>query len=216
MSWPETRLADLDVEALERALLEDIDLSRTWPIKADRDGARVAVGRLPGLPCKAYRSEVELAAPIDDVASFIADDIVVRLPEWNREFHEGQVVDVVEDSDVRKAWLVHIFYRTPAILKDREYLHYLSRRALDEDRVLIAYHSVDDEEIPVRDGFVRGVLYRTVHLLTRIGPQRTQVEHILANDVRGRIPLWVQNHVFARGFVAANLRDSIRQGRIFG
>ncbi len=80
--------------------------------------------------------------------------------------------------------------------------------------MIIAYQSVSDA-IAVTPGCERGVLFRTVHLCTRRPDGHTQVEHILTNDICGDVSQWLQNNVFARGFIDANVRDSVNQRAIF-
>lgn len=213
-TWQKITLSDIDPAQLFSRLKADLALSAEWPASVTRGGIKVSAGWLPERPCKAYRSELDLEGSLEEVARFIADEMLERLGDWNREFQDGTVVKTVEDSPERKAWLIQVFYKTPPIMKNREYLHYLARQNVDDDQIIIAYLSVD-EDIPIRPGYVRGVLYPTVHRLTRLGEARTHVEHILVNDIRGGVSLWVQNHIFTKGFIAANLRDSESQQRIF-
>jgi hypothetical protein len=99
-------------------------------------------------------------------------------------------------------------------MRDREYLYYLSAEHVRDDEVLIAYCSVQDDRAPW-PGHHRAVLYPTVHRCTRVEAGQTRVEHILVNDLCGAIPVSVQNRLFRSAFLAANLRDSQAQQRLF-
>jgi hypothetical protein len=110
--------------------------------------------------------------------------------------------------------MMRVSYSTPLIMKNREYLYYLSAEHVRDDEVLIAYCSVKDDRAPW-PGHHRAVLYPTVHRCTRAESGRTRVEHILVNDLCGAIPVCVQNCLFRGAFLDANLRDSLAQQRLF-
>lgn len=207
-------LEELRPEALSERVRADLERSANWPVVAEDAGIRVSWGFLPDLPCRAYRTDLELPAPPDAVARLLADEMFERLGDWNREFVRGEIVDVLEANAGRRAWLMRALYRTPPPLGNREYLYYLAREDASDGSALISYRSVD-ADVPVEAGYVRGTLFPTVHHCAPVSGG-TRLRHILANDIGGRIPQWVQNHVFARGFVAANLRDAQRQRALFG
>ncbi|MFO8071428.1 MAG: START domain-containing protein [Polyangia bacterium] len=207
------RIADIDPRSLRKRLESDLALSAAWPASREASGVRVSSGWLPKRPVKAYRSDVLLDGSLEDVVRFLADDQVARLGEWNSEFSRGEM-PVLSDSLRHRSWLARVSYSTPPIMKDREYLYYLSAEQVRDDEVLIAYWSVEDDRAPW-PGHHRAVLYPTVHRCTRVGAERTRVEHILVNDLCGAIPVTVQNRLFRGKFLAANLRDSLAQQRLF-
>jgi hypothetical protein len=190
------------------ALLDDP--ARFAPL-SDEDGVALARGRTPGCPCPAYRSVVELPAPLDAVVRLLADEMVERLGDWNAQYRGGEVLAVLEDAPVRKAWLVRVVYATPRPLADREYLYVLARQRLADGRVVLAYRSVDDPAHPPRAGLVRAVLHPTAHRCTAIAPGATRLEHVLATDLGGALPVWLQAHVFAGGLAKALAADARAQ-----
>jgi hypothetical protein len=213
--WPGLPLASIDGDALVADLCAWLDDPPRWQPLSDKDGVAVAVGRTPGCPCKAYRSSVDLDGPLDAVVRLIADDMFERLGDWNTQFQEGHIVRVLEDAPSRKAWLMRVFYATPFILADREYLYYLARHTLPDGRVAIVYCSVDDPGSPPREGYVRGVLHPSIHRCTALTPTRTRLDHILATDIGGSISPWIQNHLFAGGLASAMRADARAQRRLF-
>jgi START domain len=211
-------MSDPPLETLDRQRLIELaeahlEASADWGLRAARAGIEVRSGFLSGLPCRAYRTDLSLEASSERVVRFIADDMFEELPRWNQEFIEGHVVEELHEDASSKAWLMHVFYATPWPLSDREYLYYLERVKREDGVVLVAYQSVD-AAIPVRDGFVRGQLAQTVHRVVPTAGGGTRLEHVLAGDIRGAIPRWAQSHLFASGFVAANLRDALAQQRL--
>lgn len=213
--WPGLPLADIDADALVAELCAQLDDQPRWRPLSDKEGIAVAVGRTPGCPCKAYRSVVDLDGSLDAVVRLIADDMFERLGDWNTQFQEGHILRVLDDTPTRKAWLMRVFYATPVILANREYLYYLARHTLEGGRVAIVYCSIDDPASPPRDGYVRGVLHPSIHRCAALTPTRTRLEHILATDIGGSISPWIQNHIFAGGLASAMKADARAQRRLF-
>jgi len=207
------RLVDIDPQALRERLEGDLELSARWPASREAPGVRVSSGWLPERPVRAYRSDVVLEGSLQEVVRFLADDQIARLGDWNREFRHGEI-SPLSDSPRHRSWLARVSYATPPIMRNREYLYYLSAEHVRDDQVLIAYWSVEDDRAPW-PGHHRAILYPTVHRCTRVEADRTRVEHILVNDLGGAVPVGVQNHLFRGAFLTANLRDSQAQQRLF-
>ncbi|MFC1669949.1 START domain-containing protein [Spirochaetota bacterium] len=206
---------DIDSDYLIDLAVKALGDSEKWKPNYNKEGIMVSSGYLHFSPIKAYRSEVELEGSVEDVATFIADEMVERLPDWNREFENGHVIEKLEDGGKQIAWLVRVRYKTPPPLKNREYLYYLVRRNLSDGSVVIVYNSVVDERYPESEGYVRAALYPTVHLCVPLGEKRTFLKHILANDLCGRFSPWLQNNLLSGSLVSANVRDSKNQRVIF-
>lgn len=213
--WPGLPLSAIDGDALVRQLGGLLDDAERWRLLSDDDGIAVSVGRTPGCPCKAYRSVVTLPGTLEKVVRLIADEMFERLGEWTAQFQEGEVLRVLEDTETGKGWLMRVFYATPKVLSNREYLYYLGRRRVANGQVVIVYCSVDDPGLSPRAGYVRGALFPSVHRCTRMAAGATRLEHILATDVGGSVPVWVQNHVFAGELAAAMRKDAESQRRLF-
>lgn len=204
-------LQDLDFAALtERceALLQDTTGFQTGAQDGD---IRVSAGTTAAYPWKLYRIDMTTDASSDAFATFIADDGFEHLGRWNSEFVRGEVLETLWSKPGDRCWLLRVRYRTPFILANREYVYALRRQRRGPDHFVITYHSVLSS-LPVDKGYVRGTLVDTVHdCRPEPGTGRTIVRHILSGDLGGSIPLWVQNHVFAGGIVAANRRDAVAQ-----
>lgn len=205
-------LADVDAERTEQAALRALHLSTQWPIARHGEGYEIATGFVAGFGLRAYRIDVRLPAPPEQVASIIADQAVERLGDWNREFVSGTVHRKLWSRPSDSAWCVQVRYRTPPPLADREYLYWL-RRHDRADGIVMTYQSVD-EPFPVPKGCVRAVLAGTIHRCTPTA-QGTRLEHLLVNDLGGALPQWLQNYVFAGGILAAQVRDAVSLQKLF-
>ncbi len=206
----------LDFDALSVRCETLLAQSAGWS-PARRDGTiRVSRGRLPQYPWTLYRIDMTTAATATAYARFIADDGLDHLGEWNREFVRGEVLSTLWDRADDTAWLLRVHYATPPVLANREYIYALRRTQSGPESYLITYHSVASD-LPVEPGFGRATLVDTVHTChTDADTGLTTVAHVLSGDLRGSIPLWVQNTFFAGGIVAANLRDGQAQRRLLG
>lgn len=207
-------LEGLDVQALEAETSALLEVSADWPSRQPEAGIRVGSGWSPAGGPRAYRTEVDLAAPAADVARFIADDMVERLPQWSREFVDGEAVRTLEFGPEYRAWLMRVRYATPWPLADREYVFYLSRRTAPGGTESVAYQSVVPESEP-RSGVTRAELHATVHRVVPTGESSCRLEHVLRTDLGGRLPGWVQSYVFRGGIEVAQIRDAQAQRTFF-
>ena len=103
---------------------------------------------------------------------------------------------------------------TQAAASHREYVYRFSRQRLDDERTLILYRSIAWEG-PVERGFVRAVLYPSAHLVTALSSGASRLEHVLATDLRGRFPAWLQNGPLRGAILDAHARDSLSQRRLW-
>jgi hypothetical protein len=206
----------LDVAALTARCEALLASTSGWKTAASHDDIRVSAGMIDAYPWKLYRIDMTTSATPAEYASFIADDGFEHLGDWNREFVRGETLDTLWDKEGDTAWLLRVYYATPAILANREYVYVLRRQERAPGHFLITYHSVSTE-LPVEPGYVRATLVDTVHdCRPDASTGRTTIRHILSGDLGGNIPLWVQNNVFAGGIISANLRDGQAQRRLLG
>lgn len=207
----------LDWDALQTQAEQDRAASEGWAEK-ERHGVRVSSGFFADRPHRVHRSVVQLDASPDAVARLIANDMMARLGEWNREFAGGEVEAVLRDDADDKRWVMRVRYETPPFLANREYAYGLrrhDRRGVGEAArdVWITYQSLEDRTEPPA-GYVRGALLGTLHRCVA-HQGGTRLEHLLSTDLGGRLPRALVNTVFAGGMQAALVRDARAQREIF-
>jgi hypothetical protein len=214
--WPThvESLAAVDAagDALEQTAINALAESGGWPPGKSGPGWQIRTGYLRSVPMRVYRGDIDLPASPAAVATLLADQMVERLGEWNKEFRDGQVVRVLRNGPTDRAWLVQVRYATPMPLADREYLYWL-RRHDRPDGIVITYQSVD-EPVPVPKGAVRAILAGTVHRCVAT-PTGTRLEHLLIGDLGGLLPRWVQNEVLRGGVFTAQIRDALALRKLF-
>ncbi len=215
LDWKGVLLENLNTGELLSSLKSALELSEEWETSIESEGVVIQNGFLPYSPIRAYRSTVEIAAGPEQVAEMIADKAVEYLPLWNREFRDGQVQQIIENSQNRKSWVHRVRYRTPVMLRDREYLYYMVRENLKDGTIIIGYMSIDDADLKPERGTVRGLLYPTVHLCEPRDGNITVLKHILANNLRGVFSPYIQNTLLSGALAEANLRDSLHQRQLF-
>ncbi|MCP4442664.1 MAG: hypothetical protein GY810_27475 [Aureispira sp.] len=207
-----TKLEDIDYKQLSLLLQDALEQSQQWPKVGKPKSGTVKVGRLAYCPRNVYRTDIVIQAPIQKVVDVLADQSLKYLPLWNKEFMNGEVLEVLEDSPSKSAWVIRVHYQTPFFLSNREYIYYFSREWINDEECLIFYHSVEHESA-VPKGFVRSLLYPTVHRCTQKG-EDTLVEHLLATDLGGKLSS-KQDGLLKGGLVQAHCRDMANQEQLF-
>lgn len=189
-----------------------LDAAMAWAPEVVTDTVRVASGWLDGVPRRAWASRTAIAAPPADVARWMADAMIERLPDWSDEFVDGEVLDERPPGDATFRRVVRARYHTPWPLADREYVYWLERFDADGE-TLITYQSVVPHR-PASPGAVYATLHATAH---RVRPHEggTQLDHVLVTDLGGRLPGWAVDHLFRGGLRAAHLRDARAQQQAF-
>lgn len=205
---------EVDAEHVERCARAALAAGAMWNPRRHGPGWSVATGRVAQLPQRAYFVQVDVAATVASVATLLADRMVERLPDWNREFHSGAVLQTLWARPGDQAWCVQVRYRTPWPLADRRYTYWLRRRDLP-DGVWVFYQSVlpvatSPEPGAVAPGgatrLVDATLQATVH---HCAPHNggTRITHVLASDLGGALGR-IQDVALTGALLDAQARDA--------
>ena len=203
----------LDWAAIAAQARHDLKASEAWPARVRRE-VEVSSGFLPRRDVRVHRSVVHLAAPPDAVARLIADEMMERLGDWNREFAGGEVLSEERAGPGDTRWLMRVRYETPPVLAHREYVYGLRRHDVEgvgaaARDVWITYQSVGSSEPPPR-AYVRGAFSAR----PAAWPPRA-ARQLLATSLGGRLPVALVNTLFARGLQDALVRDACAQRALF-
>ena len=198
---------------LASMVLHTLQISEAWLPTGKPNIGQVKVGRLSYSPRAAFRTDVVVNTSLEKVVTVLADQSLEYLPKWNKEFIQGSIIETLEDSPKKSAWIIQVHYKTPAILANREYIYYFSREWLNENEVLIIYNSIQHSSL-VPKGFVRALLYPTVHRCIRKNATSTKIEHILATDLKGNLSAF-QDTLLKGGLAQAHCQDMENQDRLF-
>ncbi|WP_052595568.1 START domain-containing protein [Aureispira sp. CCB-QB1] len=208
-----TPIDQINYTQLANIALNTLQVSATWATIGKPKVGQVRVGRLPYSPRSAFRTDIVVEAPLTKVVDVIADQSLKYLPQWNKEFIQGNVLKIVEESPKKMAWIIQVHYQTPPLLANREYIYYFSREWLNDKEALIIYNSIQHPS-PVPKGFVRGLLYPTVHRCIYQSAHSTKIEHILVTDLKGNLSTF-QDSLLKAGLAQAHCRDMENQNRLF-
>ena len=198
---------------LSAIALRTLQVSEQWANIAKPKVGQVKVGRLTYSPRTAFRTDVVVNTSLEKVVDVLADQSLEYLPQWNKEFMQGKILETLEDGPKKSAWIIQVHYQTPAILANREYIYYFSREWLNQDEVLIIYNSIEHSS-PIPKGFVRALLYPTVHRCIRKNANSTKIEHVLATDLKGKLSAF-QDSLLKGSLAQAHCRDMENQDRLF-
>lgn len=206
-------ITEIDYCRLSSVLKDALEQSDAWSVAKTIAEGTIRVGRLPYCPKNVYRTDTEIKAPLAQVVDVIADKSLDYLPQWNKEFIQGEILEVLEENDQKAAWLIRVHYKTPFFLKNREYIYYFSREWLSETEVLITYHSVK-HHLEVPKGFIRALLHPSVHYCQALPNGNTLLKHLLATDLKGNLSNH-QDMLLKGGLVQAHCRDIQNQHALF-
>lgn len=206
-------LTDINHQQLTILANHTLRISESWSTTGKPKHGTVKVGHVSYFAPAVFRLDLEVDAGIEQVVNVLADESLKYLPLWNDEYLDGSVMTTLEDTPTKSAWLIRVHYKTPFFLANREYIYYFSREWISKDEVLILYNSVQhDSEIP--KGFVRALLYPSIHRCLRLENGKTKIEHILATDLKGKLgPL--QNSLLKGSLAQAQCRDMEKQQKLF-
>ena len=207
------KISAIDPRQLKKIAQHALSCSSTWQTAGKPKYGTVKVGNLSYLPQAVFRLDLEVEAPLEQVVHVLADESLKYLPEWNSEYMNGEILETIEETQDRSAWLIRVQYKTPFFLANREYVYYFSREWINKDEVLILYCSIDHESTPP-DQFVRALLYPSIHRCLRLKDGRTKIEHVLATDLKGKLGA-LQNTFLKGSLTKAQCSDMEKQYRMF-
>lgn len=206
-------LAQVHYEQLTVLAKHTLAISESWPKVGKPKYGTVKAGHTTYLAQLAFRLDLEVDAAIETVVRVLADESLKYLPQWNHEYLDGVIMTTIEDHPNKSAWLVRVHYKTPFFLANREYIYYFSREWINKDEALIIYNSVQHES-DVPKGFVRALLYPSIHRCVRLENGKTKIEHVLATDLKGKLGA-LQNSLLKGGLIQAQCRDMENQQKLF-
>lgn len=199
-------------EELVKSLKNALNESEVWHMIGKQGTGTVKIGRLPYCSKNAIRTDIVINRSIEKVVNVIGDKSLEFLPLWNKEFMHGEILEELEKTDKRVIWLIKVRYKTPFFISNREYVYLFSREWLNQDECIITYHSVNHRS-PVPKGFVRAVLYPSVHLCTR-HDNDTYLSHLLVTDLGATLGK-IQNNLLRKSLIKAHYRDMKNQTKLF-
>lgn len=207
-------IESLDFPALEDTAMRILDAAEAWDNAYRRDGITIQSAILEPYGVRAYRSTFIVDSSLERVATVLADETFEHLGAWNREFVEGETLEVLHDATDDRRWLLRVRYRTPAPLRDREYLYAFRRHDVSPDEVRVTYQSVAHPR-PAERGALRALLHPTIHRCVALG-DRTRIEHVLVSDLGGVFRPFVQRRLLKGPLVDAHVRDASNLQHLLG
>ena len=105
--------AEIDYQGLSILAHNALETSDAWPLTKKAPQGIIKMGRFPWCPRNVVRTDLEVAAPIDKVVKILADASLEFLPQWNKEFITGEILETISTSPQKAEWLVRVQYSTP-------------------------------------------------------------------------------------------------------
>jgi hypothetical protein len=178
--------------ALALSFLASPALAAPWVELYEDDGIKVWRQAVQGSDLVAFRGVGVVAAPILQVAAVLRD--ADREEEWMDSCEEAFVVKQL--PNVVDARLYHRSASPVFVISDRDFV-LETRTSIDAaaKMVLVEFSTVDDPEVPPRDGAVRMPSLVGHWKLWQRDAQSTLVEYQVHGDPGGSLPTWLVNLV---------------------
>lgn len=193
-------LEALDPEGIVQEIVTQLD-NTPWQLESHREG--VSVYSSDKLPCPftGFRTVIEPEATLEQVVRFLGDDLLEAFAELNKRYVSGDVIRNIQTPPMR---IMRTCFSMYPGMAGREFLHILYQKQLSRDCWVIAYHSIDDPDLPsVTPGFVRCPIFPSGQRLTRLAGGRVRVEHLMVYDLAGAVSKRTQNLLFRPGHIKA-------------
>ncbi len=164
-----------------------------WRKCASADGINIYWCRVPGNPVVAFRGEGIVDAPLEKVASVVAD--TSRGREWVDHLVEARVVRSISLSDFVEYDHMGVPFPFTAVVSDRDFVSHVRLESDPKNgRMTVSYKSVEDPLAPVSRKYVRGNLIKCVFKMTPMTlPGQTYVEAEFHCDPQGSLSKWMAN-----------------------
>jgi hypothetical protein len=193
---PSDPLYDEYMEQAEKnfdTMLKDFE-SDNWDFYQDENGVRVDVRDSPDNPIRSFRGAAIINATAEVIRLHLVQ-IDLR-PYWDAAFQGGHYhMEVCEN--VR---LVYYSFKAPWPVTNRDFIVCAGEKITDNGIVISAVSSIVRDDVPERDGYVRGVLGPSGFVIKPLdndeeGKPRCMVTYMASVNPMGWIPTMVVNAV---------------------
>lgn len=103
--------------------------------------------------------------------------------------------------------LVGTYFHMPVPFTNREFIHGLHHKKLDEHTWIVGYTPTDAEEVPVEGGFRRCKTYISGQRITSLQNGLCQVEHLMVYELGGKVSLATQDKWLKSGHINAYIKE---------
>jgi hypothetical protein len=184
-----------------------------WQQPSQADGIVLYWSKVPGTDVIAFKGEGIVDAPMDKVATIIAD--TTRGTEWIDGLVESKVVRPISDTDFIEYDHQGVPFPFDQLISDRDFVSHVHMEA--DPRVhglAISYVSVEDPAMPPLKKYVRGELrYCVFKMMPMTMKDQTYVIAEMDCDPEGHLASWLVNF-FQEGWphtTFQNLRQEARK-----
>ena len=162
-----------------------------WEVLGVTDGVEVARKSIPNSSLFAFRGEAAVDVPIGVLAEVLWRDGMGV--EWVDMMVLSERVALL-DEDTK---IVHQGYGLPWPISDRDYVMEAAATFDPVTRTFtLQFKSVEHAAMPIQDGYVRAMAYRTFwRLQANAEAGQTHVEVEVHTDPMGMLPAWLVNMI---------------------
>lgn len=199
---------ELNHDALAKRMIQQMD-SNSWKLAGEKK--EVKVYRFPAIEdgFDGFKTITEHSVSSEEITDLLGRDICGAMKLMNHLYHSGEVLELFYDNGPEDYYaIVRTNFNMPFPLTNREFLHTIKVQRIDQDTVLIMYHSVNDEGLPpVKNKFLRSPTYLSGQRVSTLKNGKVRIEHMMVYALAGNISRGIQNKLFTKGHVDAYLSE---------
>jgi hypothetical protein len=201
-------VSDLNFSELKNRMLRQLDAAE-WKLAGGNNEVKVYHHPKIENGIDGFKTVVECNTSINVMTEYLGKNICLAMQEMNHLYHSGETLKLINDDayDNYNA-IVRTNFKMPFPFTNREFLHYLKVMRIDNNTVIILYHSTNDHAIPdVKEGFLRCPTYLSGQRITSLANQKVRVEHMMVYELYGNVSPKIQNLLFKKGHVKAYTQE---------
>jgi len=167
-----------------------------WQFVKEEQGVTIdskAFGENSQILC--VRGRITIPAVPDKIFSVVSD--VNKSTDYDKFFINGRSVRMVTQKGNTAMFVNWAAFQTGAALfSDRDFCFLQVNKQMSQDMFVVLCRSVEDENVPAKDGFVRGDIWTTGFIIQGSPSSleaSSSVTYVCALDLRGMVPKFISN-----------------------
>ncbi len=160
-----------------------------WEQIRDEDGIQVYSSTVDGSDIIRVKTQVIIGAPLETIRRILDD--APRRPEWVPYLRQSRVLRDFGNGQR----LEYSHFEAPWPATDRDFVYRIQSRAQTPRQRMFSMQSETSPLMPEQADKIRAELIESVYTLSALGPARTRVELVFHADLRGWLPVWINNIV---------------------
>jgi len=166
------------------------DCLAEWRQVKEQEGIRIYTQQITGSDLVIAKGIIAIEAEPEAILKILDNN--QKHPQWIPYLQASRKLQTLSNTER----LEYNLFNAPWPASNRDFVFRVKAIQSDNKNILIyRMRSETTPLMPEQKGIVRGILHESTFKLTRLEPNRTEVELLFQADPRGWIPTWIVNFV---------------------